>query len=265
MVGTGVPGMRRQQRQWDLPIEQVTERKAPIEAYGFTGEDENKEIKQNEVFGNSNGVSEFELEAFLNGTGTLGMAGATTFGTTWKAPESGEYTLTANYWGYGSYFPGASDPHELDIDTTGTGEVNLAVVNQRDSVVGKQTQVQLGSALDPRSEEAFERLIGFLAKQLIRVYFGLVGVIIATFLMYAFEPNLQLLRQKEFSIESLEGREIDVTFSARAGETYDIFFTPCVGFGLESREGPYPPYIPRVGAKYNLNSFRIEKGDGSVF
>jgi hypothetical protein len=267
LTGTGIFGsaQSRQQQQWDLPIDQVEERKAPAESYGFTGEEEDKEIKQNKVLGNSNGVSQFELEAFCYGTGTLGMAGSTTFGTMWEAPESGEYTLTANYWGNGTYFPGASDPWELDIDTAGTGEVNLAVVNQRESVVGKQTQVQLGSALDPRSEEAFEKIIGFLAKRLITAYFGFIGGLIATFLMYAFEPNLQMLRSKEFWIEPLEGREIDVTFTARAGETYDIFFTPCIGFGLESREGPYPPYGPRVGAKYNLNSLRIEKGDDGLF
>ncbi|MFC7080335.1 hypothetical protein [Halorussus caseinilyticus] len=167
----------------------MKERKAPVESYGFTGEGEDREIKRNEVFGNSNGVSQFELEAFCYGTGTVGMAGATTFGTTWEAPESGEYTLTANYWGNGSYFPGASDPWELDIDTAGTGEVNLAVVNSQESVVGKQTQVHLGSALDPRSEEAFERVVGFLAKRLISVYFGFVGVLIATFLMYAFRTE----------------------------------------------------------------------------
>jgi hypothetical protein len=243
----------------------VKERKAPAESYGLTGEEEGKDIIQNRVSGNSNGASRFELEAFFHGDGRLGMSGATTFGTTWEAPESGEYTLTANYWGHGSYFPGIKDPRGLDVDTAGTGEVNLAVVNRRDSVVGKQTQVHLGSALDPRSEEAFEKIVGFLAKRLISVYFGLVGVIIATFLMYAFEPNLQMLRSTDFWIEPLEGREIDVTFPARAGETYDIFFTPCVGFGVESREGPSQPYIPRVGAKYNLDSLRIEKGDGGVF
>lgn len=255
----------RQQQQWNLPIETVKERTAPAESRGLTGENEGKDIIQNRVSGNSDGVSRFELESLFHGTGALGMAGATTFGTAWEAPESGEYTLTANYWGHGSYFPGAKDPRGLDIETAGTGEVNLAVVNRQDSVIGKQTQVHLGSALDPRSEEAFETIVGFLAKQLIRIYFGLVGVIIANFLMYAFEPNLQLLRSTDFWIEPLEGREIDVTFQARAGETYDIFFTPCVDFGLESREGPSQPYIPRIGAKYNLNSLRIEKGDGGLF
>lgn len=266
LTGTGILGsvQEGQQRYWDLPIETVEERKAPAESYGLTGEDEGKEIISNRVSANSNGVSRFELEAFCHGSGTLGMAGATTFGTTWEAPESGEYTLTANYWGHGSYFPGVKDPRRLDIDTAGTGEVNLAVVNQRDSAVGKQTQVHLGSALDPRSEEAFEKVVGFLAKRLIVAYFGFIGGLIATFLMYAFEPDLQTLRRTEFWIEPLDGRKIEVTFPARAGETYDIFFTPCANFGLESREDPSQPYVPRVGAKYNLDSLRIEKDDGGL-
>lgn len=265
LFGTKVGAVsRHRQRQWTLPIEQVKERKAPIKSVGFTGDNEHTSVGQNEVSANSNGVTNFDLSAVFNGTGQFGMAGATTFGSTWEAPESGEYTLSAEYWGYGSYSPGIERSFLSDINTAGTGKVNLAIVDQTDTAVGKQTQVNLGSAASPKSEEAFETLVGFVAKQLIKVYFGLVGYLIASFLMHAFEPDLRLLRRNEFWIEPLEGRTVEVTFPARAGETYDIFFTPCTSFSVDSWGGPNRPYAPGIGAKYSLESLSIRRGDGNL-
>lgn len=248
----------------ELPIQWAKSRKAPIESSGLTGSEEHKDIKSNKVTANSSGHSEFELEAFFSGNGTLGMSGATTYGSRWQAPETGEYTLTATYWGYGGYEPAISDPWELDIDTSASAEVNLAVLDSSESVVNERTISNFGAGTRGMSEEVMEFLIEFLATRLVRAYFGVIGSLIARFLLNSLEIDLGFLTGNDFWIDPLEGHQLELPFAAEKGETYDLNFTPCVGFSVESREGPYPPFVPAINAYYTLKSLQIQYGDGGV-
>jgi hypothetical protein len=251
---------RVRQSLWDLSITTVEPQTAPVEMTGFDDKGEGKEVIENQIQGHQSGVTELSHDAFFHGSGTVGMAGATSFGSRWEAPESGTYTLTAAYWGYGAYDPGVGNPGELDVDTTGTAETNLAVTRSPEMVVEDATKTNIGAANQTASEETAEALVGFLAKHIIRYYFGFIGAVIATFLMHAFEPELSLPRGSKFNIDPYDEQELSVTFSARRGETYDIYFTPCVGFSHQSREPPHQPFVPSLYAKYSLQSLKIEEG-----
>lgn len=246
-------------RRWKLSIDSTEAKTAPLVTEGFTGEYEGTNEHVNTVEVGSESDSWFDIAALLDGSGVGAMNGMTCFRSTWEAPSSGTYTLTADYWGYGGFEPGNSENWRLDVDTTVTSGVNLAVFDGPDSTVNEQTFTDMSVGNETLSEQAKKKLLQFLATRLIAAFFGTVGGLIASFILTGVQIVLNLNQNPGFRIDPLELRRVEMPFTARRGETYDVQFTPSVGFCVESKD--HNLLGPGIRAKYNLRSFFVREGE----
>jgi hypothetical protein len=239
-----------------LPIKKVQAKPARAETRGISGEGERKNITTRESEAKDSGFSSFSLDGMIDGTGTLAMNAGALFIAPWRAPETGEYSVSATYWGHGGYEydPASND----DRDYTVCSEVNLAAIQDRDRVVEEHTEPTFRVGNNGLKEEAAEQLLEFLATRLITPYLGVIGSFIAKRVIdWAIELNFREPSEDSFFIENTDPNQIEITFFANEGEIYNIQFTPSIGFVGKS----YVDWIliSKVISTYYLDALEIRK------
>lgn len=253
-----VGATQERKKRWNLSIESAEAKKAPLVTDGFRGQYEDTNEILNTIEVQSQHSTWFDIAALLNGSGTGAMNGMTSFQGSWTAPESGMYTLGADYWGYGGFDPVNSENWRLDVDTTVASEVNLAVLDGTESVVNEQTFTDMGVGNRTLSQRVKARLLQFLTTRLISVFFGTIGGLIASFVLTGLRLATTFSSDPGFRIDPMEPRRVEIPFTARSGQTYDIRFTPSVGFCVESKD--HNLLGPGLRSKYNLRSLFVREG-----
>jgi len=246
-------------RQGELDVQQIVPQSPEGETYGFRDDDESKEFNSL-VSENRDYTSLFvELEGTSYGTGQMAANGGGFYQTAWKAPETGTYRVTANYWGFGGYSYAPQDNENRDVSIT--FESNLGILNPSATrVLTQRTQPDLRERNAKMATEVAEQLLEFLAGRLISVYLGVIGGFIARqVISWAIELTPRQKRSGSFSIDRYDTRQISVNLEAQKGETYLIQFTPSVGWSAHSRVDD----ILNVNgdAKYYLENFSLKRTD----
>jgi hypothetical protein len=197
----------------------------------------------------------FALEGTTYGTGQIAANGGGFYRTAWQAPQTGQYRLTVDYWGFGGYGYAPQDNDSRDVSIT--FESNLAVLDSRASgVLHERTHPDLRDKNAQMATEVAERLLEFIAGRLISIYLGVIGSFIAKqVLSWVFDLTPRSSRSGQFSIDRYEPRQLSLDFHAVEGETYLFQFTPSVGWSAQS----YTDYIMTVDAdaKYYVEALSI--------
>lgn len=212
--------------------------------------------KESKAGGGSIPTASFSLEGLIDGTGTLAMNTGATFTSYWTPPTSGEYEVTAGYFGVGAYnFAPPDDQHR---DYAICFESNLSVIRDCEHVESSITSPDLRHRNNGLGAAAAERLLEFLAYSLVAPYLGLVGQSIAqAIIKWAIELEPRDPTSGDFFIDPGSPHDVSISFTAFEGETYAIQYTPSIGFVGESKEDWI--LTSEVDANYHLDSLGIER------
>lgn len=187
--------------------------------------------------------------------GEFGMSAGANFGTFWKAPTDGEYTVTAEYGGKGSYLGPGEDP---GWDFVAAGGLGLAVSERPGKKIAGSTVRHLNSANEGIRTQVAEKLLETIALRLVSPYFGVVGTLIARALIgWAIDLEPPNPNRGQFLIKPWEPQQIETSFMAEKDEIYKIDFAPVIGFNVKSHVIQWGnPYVS-VKSWYEVESISI--------
>jgi hypothetical protein len=209
--------------------------------------------------GSSERDNSYELQAAVDGkdinkAGKVCASSAVSRDTFWKAPDSSDYQIKANYNGSGGFFGLLHCPEISDDSVLTFSMTNLSVLEQKGQEVVSVQKIHLRHGDDGEgslTKKLIKELVSFIVQRILSRWFGqLAGLIadkIADALVEYGEAIFDIITgqcydvyfdgqyDNEFEVSPTESGSLQVQFSANRGHTYKIQFSPVVGSTLKSK------------------------------
>lgn len=184
--------------------------------------------------------------------GEISMDGSAHLQSTWVAQESGRHqvvlkaergglTSTQRTWG-------------TNTDVVLSSEPNLTISKAGEDEIIQTTSAIESNAVNPEATEyVIEQLLSRLTRVILLPNLGLIGKILADFIL---DEVFDYLIEVQPNSTSLTGsQKMNLSFDATKGEEYQFQFTTHNGFSGQSTDGGFNVYS---STNYELDDFYVE-------
>lgn len=217
------------------------------------------ELDSEGLVARSDGAAQFDVEAGVDGrdigkAGKVSASSAVKRETYWTAPEGGDYEIAARYDGTGEFSGSLECPEITDDRALFFATTSLSVLAGEGNAVASVRRVHLDHGDDGSGEmpeAAARELVEFVVSKILSRWFGPLAGLIAddvtnAVLAYG-EAVFDVLtgechtvyfgsaEASEFTVSPSGAGSVGASFTANAGRTYKLQFSPIVGSVLASK------------------------------